>query len=374
MLACLAAIGCTRVAAGSAAQPARAFALQAPTAAAAEQPVPPTVPSAADAPPSAAPALEHALITGGANGLELWAPDGSAHRVLSPGPALHPQRIADDAVLALSAEAGNLHLGAQLVRISLRDGARRRLAQLPAFACANATAEDMRILGLDVQSADDIVVDTRGRAVCLTLMDRNSNMANLQVQVRIDLDSGQVQRWLTIGEEDCTAPPGVTTGDPSDAEWCEPRQRPAPTEAPATFAFDFDADTGTVQQLSPQPAVRARLRGEYMRELASPSGRWLVLGGDLQEGDYIHRSLILCDREDGALYPVLEEPGTWPAPLKAAGRSGVVKLPADGMADVVGESDIRWLVAGDGSELLIVDTLVLLPKRASWSFEGQLAQ
>ena len=43
---------------------------------------------------------------------------------------------------------------------------------------------------------------------------------------------------------------------------------------------------------------------EYSPETSSPSGRWVVLGGDVSEGDYIHRNLVLLDRAKGDIYPL----------------------------------------------------------------------
>jgi hypothetical protein len=366
-LLCTAAISCGFTTAGSVVQSARVPQLRGtqptddPTAAAPE-PAPVTAPPIDPA---------HGLVVGADTGLVLWAADGSAHHTLSPGPALHPRRIADDAVLALSAQSGNLHLGAQLVRISLRDGSRALIADLPAFSCGNATPGDSHMLGLDVQDQSDFLLDARAKVACLTLMDRNSNMANLQVQVRVELDTGRTQRWLTVGEPECTAPPGVDSDEPADAQLCEDPAWVAP-ESTATFPFDFDDDTGWVSNLGDSSAKRANLP-EFGRELISRSGRWLVLGGNLQEADYIHRSLVLFDRADGAVYPVLAEPGAWPAPLLPAAADSTITLPDTGMADVVGESDVRWLSVSAESEVLIVDRLVIHPQGPSWAFEGELA-
>ena len=323
--------------------------------------------------------LEHGLIVGHAKALVLWAPDGSAQRVLSAGPALHPVRTDSGSLLVLNGKDGNLNLGAQLVRISLQDGTRTRVAKLPAFACANASSaseddDGSSALGLDVQAADDFEVDASGKVACLTLMDRNANMADLQLKVRVELDSGRVQRWLTVGEDDCKAPKGVIAGEPDRAHWCNPRMEPEPEPEPATrFAFDYDVDTGWVRRVFAKPENHVHLN-EYLLEQTSPSGRWLVLGGDHTDGDYIHRSLVLCDREDGAIYPVLAKASAWPVPLKAAKRGGMarIRVPSKGMADVVGESDVLWL-GGPTTEMLIVDQLVIRPNARSWTFKGQLA-
>ena len=331
-------------------------------------PVRPAQPTPAPASPNLD--LERALIVGNEEQLELWAIDGSAHRILSAGPALHPRRVGPETVVALSAEAGNLQHGAELVQISLHGGARSPLATIAAYSCANETPDSPAPLGLDLQDPSDFLLDPSGTIACLTLMDRNINMADVQVKVRVELATGRVDRWQTVGEPECQPPPGVRTDDPSEGPWCEWPVPPEP-ESADNFAFDFDEESGWIRERADPPRGHTHLP-DFMREQVSPSGRWLVLGGNYQEADYIHRSLVLCDREDGALYPVLAEPSPWPAALKTNGP--VVELPDDGLVDVVGESDVRWLRVSESGEVLVVDQLVITPKAASWAFNGELAQ
>jgi hypothetical protein len=319
----------------------------------------------------AVPDPQHALIVGNAEHLELWSLDGTSHRTLSVGPALHPRRLDADTVVALSDASQDLQRGTELVRISLHDGSRTLIATLPAFRCSNDAPDTWQ--DLDVQDALDFRFDASGNMACLDLMDRNANMADVSLKVRVELDSGSIQRWLGVGEPECIAPAGVSHGEPSDEEWCgfERVSDDAP-EPTASFAFDYDDETGWVKRVTGEPTNYAQLP-DYMREKLSPSGRWLVLGGDIQEGDYIHRSLVLFDRAEGSLYPVLAAPGPWPLPLTAAKAVDAVKAPSEGMADVVGESDVRWLSVSPDSELLIVDQLVISPLKGSWAFEGELA-
>jgi hypothetical protein len=342
---------------------------------------PPVQPSASPQPALAASAPEapldasNGLVVGTPERLELWSSDGKAHRTLSDGPAMHPLRMGSDAVLALSGPSDGLQGGAQLVRISLQDGARTVLANLPPFACAKSSrkeAEDEALtLGLDIEDSNDFELDAGGKVACLTLMDRNANMANLQLQVRVELDTGRVERWLTLGEDECKAPRDVKVAEPPRERFCG-TQRPHAAEPTTRYAYAYDSETGWVVQNAAEPLNHTNLL-DFLEESASATGRWQVLGGNFSEGDYIHRNLLLLDREDGALYPVLAEPSAWPVPLKAAGAERTVTLPADVMADVVGESDVRWIRVSPGRELLVVDQLVIEPEGSSWAFKGQLA-
>ncbi|MEY4576564.1 MAG: hypothetical protein RL701_1267 [Pseudomonadota bacterium] len=316
------------------------------------------------------------LIVGNETGLELWAPDGRSHRVLSVGAAMHPHRIDDHTVLAVRPKHDRYLLqGASIEKISLRDGSRSQVAELPEFSCSNSTEDDPVMFGgLDIQDPSDFALTADGRVACINLMDRNINMANVLVRVRVELDSGRVTRWLAVGEDECRAPADMRIGEPSEAETCKrDTPAPAPTVTAPTFPYTFDERTGYVQTTGEKPTRLARLH-EYTHELTSPSGRWLVLGGDIEEGDYSHRRIVLCDRTDGALYPVRAEAGPWPAPLTAAKRGGRIRVQTADMADVVGETDLRWLGDSAETEVLVVDQLVIQPNAAVWSFEGELAR
>jgi len=121
-----------------------------------------------------------------------------------------------------------------------------------------------------------------------------------------------------------------------------------------------------------------RLPG-YETESTSPSGRWAVLGGDVSEGDYIHRSLVLLDRTTGDLFPIRPKGGPWPAalarPTAVAGKpTPPLKLPVQKTIGAVGETETRWLGTSTASELLVIDALVVRPGATSFSVKGRLAR
>jgi hypothetical protein len=117
----------------------------------------------------------------------------------------------------------------------------------------------------------------------------------------------------------------------------------------------------------------------YDSESTSPSGRWALLGGDVSEGDYIHRSLVLLDRTTGDLFPIRQRGGAWPPalprPAAAPGKPAPkLKLPVPRTIEAVGETDTRWLGTTAASELLVIDKLVVRPGAASFSVNGRLAR
>jgi hypothetical protein len=314
------------------------------------------------------PEADAELVVGTDWGLEAWRRDGSSKRLISKGPARYPRWLDKTTVLVVQPSAGDdLGRGGAIESISLVDGQRRLVAELPPFACAGEPESP----GLVIHDPGDFVVDRSGKVLCLTLMDRNINMVGVAVAARIELATGKVSRWLEFGAEDCTPPPGVTVGKMAEclrrAE--DKRAEPAPGRR---FVF---ADEHVREGQGPGALPTVKLAG-YEGALRSPSQRWQVLRGDVQEADYIHSRLVLLDQITGEVFPIRDEPGPWPPPLKpVAGKSPPrFRTPVKGTIEVVGESDVRWLGRGLASELLVVDDLVVRPRQPSFVVKGLVAQ
>jgi hypothetical protein len=342
---------------------------------------PPAAPQSQPAPADPEAATE--LIVGSARGLEAWRRDGSGKRMISAGPALHPRWLDTSSVIALRASGDDLAKGGRLEKISLSDGKRTRVALLPPFACArpapdpdagvDAEPDDT----LELQDESDFQIDRDAHRASLTIMDRNTNMADIILDLRVDLTTGKVERWLSQGgdEHPCAAPAGVNAGKPPDEP---PRARaalPKPPAAAAAFRFSFQQEA-IVEGSGAKPVLRVP---GYDSESTSPSGRWALLGGDVSEGDYIHRSLVLLDRTTGDLFPIRQRGGAWPPalprPAAAPGKPAPkLKLPVPRTIEAVGETDTRWLGTTAASELLVIDKLVVRPGAASFSVNGRLAR
>lgn len=286
-------------------------------------------------------------------------------------PAFHPRWLDEGSVLVLRPnDADDLAKGASLERIVVADGTRSRVAELSAFACQKVRG-GAELFPLAIQSPWDFAVDATGRLVCMTLMDRNLNMKDIKVDVRIDLESGKVSRFIEVGQS-CKPSRGVEIGHPRTPSWqaCGRKERPA-----SGRAFRFAFDEGMIVELVPgsRPSPRVRL-SDYTAEDESPSGRWRVLGGDIEEGDYIHRRIVLLDREAGEVFPIPEAPGAWPRPLEGSGAQPPFVIALPKTASVVGETDLRWLGEDDASELLVVDRLVVRPGGATFAVDGEVAR
>jgi hypothetical protein len=314
------------------------------------------------------------LIVGNRLGLEAWKPDGSSRRVISPGPAFHPRRFGHDHVLVLRPVSGfDVREGALLEMITLANGERRELAQLPPFRCAeqpDPTRPQPR--GLDVEDPSDFEVHTREGVACLGFMDATSRTATVRVRARVDLSIPRVDRWLVLGESDCTPPQDVQAGDPAADGTCWGIAKPAIAEPdPAAFPFTFDEEHVRMPA-APRGGAKLQLRG-YQIEQSSPSGRWLLLTGDYTERDTTYRRLLLLDRTNGKLFPLIDRAGSWPAPLTAAGSK--LKTPIKQAPLVPNAADVRWLGDSDSSELLLLDVLVIRPGARTFELtEGEVTR
>jgi hypothetical protein len=347
---------------------------------------PPPSPAGAGARPSVDPQAAAEIIVGSKRGLEAWRRDGSGKRMISKGAARYPRWLDQQSVVVLRpASENDLAQGGRLERIALADGKRSRLAKLAPFACLadpdggdtpDASDPFSIPMTLDLQEQTDFVIDASGRFACLTLMDRNINMSSVTLFVRVDLQSGASTRWFDAGEESCRLPEGVTPGEHDPDAACSPRE-PVRDPAPAatSFQFAFEDEQVIEQQPAGGHAARVRLPG-YTAQEASPSGRWVVLDGDVEEGDYIHRQLVLLDRTTGDIFPIPTKAGPWRPPLKPAGKKAPPRIatPVKNTAGVVGESDVRWLGQSSASELLVVDTLIVRPGLSSFDVRGEVAR
>jgi len=346
-----------------------------PVAPAPQQPAAVTAPAPAALPdrvsPAAAVAHELAglldggeLIVGTRTGLEAWQPDGSGHRMITTGAALHPRRFGRDHVLALRPLAdADLRDGAVLELISLSEGARRELAQLPAFRCAGQPTKPAT---LSVTAPASFEVHSEKRVACLDIADGALNTATVRVRARVDLAAAQVSRWLVFGEAECAAPEGVVVGEPPSDRVCW-RMAEVAREPPNPAAYPFTFDNEHVRS-SAVPAAKSGTRKLQARgyEIASvsPSNRWLLLAGDYTERETTYRRLLLLDRSQGALFPVSDRAGPWPPPLSAAGAR--LAVPVKQASLVANASDVRWLGGGEETEVLLLDNLVIKPGRPAF--------
>jgi hypothetical protein len=281
------------------------------------------------------PPLPGTFIVGSEQGIREVGYDGATVRVIAKTPASRLRLVGGGKEVIFYVRAtGEIH------RLSLATGVARKVATLPnGFkACGHMpdyeAGHRFAVADLGVQADPDFVLDASANAVCLTLMDRNANMANVAIEVRVDLASGAALHRVIQGGE-CAATPQKWKG-------CA-----APAAAGAKWA-PFRGAAGIDE------------------ELVSPSGRWSVLSMPKDSsGDYIYRSLFLLDRQGNRVFPIVKGPFPAPVPLADLART----RDEAGTVDAVGESAVRWL----DHDALLVDSLLVVPERGGVGIDGEVA-
>lgn len=286
------------------------------------------------------------LFVAGDHGVREVDLDGKTLRVVSREKCSRPRLMPDRKGLLCLARSR-----AELRRLDLETGTSAKVAALPrTFRICKQPEQDeettYKLADLDVQSADDFVIDQRGRAACLELMDRNMNMANVIISLRAPLQGGKVL-WAVAVTHECPGPKLAA---------CEP-VAPASSKPPAGA---YDLQDGWLVAGKKQ-IVRIG-QGDFLNDAVSPGGKWSVIGGDIVEGDYIHRTLYLLNRQDGTIRTI-------------AGKSSVLTrkqlraMKLDSMS-AVGETDIRWL----SDDALLIDSTLAFPGRGLVELGGEVAR
>ncbi len=288
-------------------------------------------------------------------------------------PALWPRRLDDGSVLFLEEKGGALSL--KRYRPS---GEVKEIAQIPTgfdgAGCKLSPSADAEV-SLSVQSDGGFTVDQAHGQVCLTIADRNVNMADVSFAFRVDIESGRVDSSLEMDNiNECASGQALVCAGSLGAE-------PKPAEAAgAKWAWEWDAESLSLFPAGvPKDEAAKRLCGADVdlsdadsrdfgcasEEGRSGSGRFVLVSGLPSEGDYIHRELFVIDLQSGEVLGLLGEK----VELKPVTAEDVL-TEGFGSLGVVGESDVRWL---DDDRLWIDGALIDAGARRSTKIDGQLA-
>src|SRR5262249_10141111 len=150
-------------------------------------------------------------------------------------------------------------------------------------------------IALAVQAREDIHLDADGAHLCVLLQDRNVNMMSFARSARVDLKTHKVEDRWTFWDSGCDGQP---TGEAFD---CPEKEKPKPEKKEGTFPYRYEA-----HKLIGPGAKNLGAIGDFILDeaAASPSGRWVILAGNLEEGDYIHMNFLLLDRQTGEVLPL----------------------------------------------------------------------
>jgi hypothetical protein len=237
--------------------------------------------------------------------------------------------------------------------LSLSTGTDKKVATLPkqVVSCGgehHPKGVAIRLAELSVPSEHDFVIEG-GKIACLTLQDRNDNMADVQVNVRIDLATGRTEHSLDLpacgyGVRDCAPRPSAETGV-------------------SEGTFDL-VDGAIVKRGPPEQVLRTLGSGDFSPSGVSPSGKWLLMRGNGEENDLIYSDLLLLDRQNGDVWTVSAKPH------KLTKRElSTIGNRKSGTTVVVGETTIYWLPKRD---LLVIDDTLVTPMVGSVQLPGQI--
>ena len=244
-----------------------------------------------------------------------------------------------------------------LYEIPLTDDEPRHIADLPTRFTLEEEAPELEagsvleLLDLDLQSASDFWVH-EGTA-CITLMDRNANMANVAAEIAIDLASGEVETKVNS-----------VLGAANKPAACAQRP-PHPKGGACGYTIN---EQSQLLKADTQALVSPIGVGEdFMIDGVSPTGKWATLIGNLSEGgDYIDMELLLLNCENGEVFPVQEE--GWGVAIPVA-ELPEIDLETTGTLSINGETSVRWM---PGVDKLVVAGMVVEPGVGTKSFDGEL--
>lgn len=234
--------------------------------------------------------------------------------------------------------------------------------------------------GLSMQSDRDFSINAKGTHACVTLLDRNENMADYSVDLAIDLATGKVESHVGYEPHDrCPETSLAACKDlGQETTWTEGIEAAAATR----WTHAYDEKTGVLSRAG--KAVRELCMPKDQRgvdwqpeygcvfvEEVSSSGRWLLVSAEYDVGgDYIYRQLYVLDLETAALSTMVCESeaactmeavapellfvGDEPVGYTVVGESEVGSLPGDRFW-----IEGKLVIPGDGKVVAIGGTRVL---------------
>ncbi len=282
----------------------------------------------------------------------------------------------------------------ELREVDVASGVERTIATLPGDVGLGCGGEWGSSDPRDTRRAPYVVSDalmfSTSMAVdadhaCFEVMDRNLNMASVVAQIEVDLATSAIRSWVTWMLEDEPTTCHALTEAEEAALPCTQLLRRRSGEAntggrarPGRYTVRETRGDPPMGLLVP-PTGRARRLAirEPRIETISPDGRWGVIGGNRDEGDYIYRSLWMLDLTSGRVFGLGDDDDDddtptpavrrWPTPIPARELANPQRL-IDAAYGVIGETSIRWR----GNTLVLGDSVIVTPSRSIVRLPGSM--
>lgn len=295
------------------------------------------------------PALADNLFVADDNGLREVDYNGKTIRNLVAEKASRPRMMPDHKELLFFA-----HDKGEIRRVALDTGAITTVTKLPSkFRLCEKVKKgesnrqpEYPLSELDIQAPGDFTVDRSGQFACINLMDRNANMADVAFELRVPLNGGKLVTMVSI-------PSGCETPKVSNCRPVKPEIAKAPRGRYSVQDGWLTAGQKKITQLGP---------GDFTKEVVSPSGKWAVIGGNVQENDYIERTIFLLDQQAGAIHTISAK--------STVLTSSQLRTMDTQSAGAVGETDIHWV----SDDALVVGSKLFSPGKGAVDLGGEVAR
>lgn len=326
-----------------------------------------------------APASPPMLLVAGYEGIKLIDLKGKTQRTLSKTPASHPRVISAEPQRLLFIGGTD----AELRILNLSTGKEKAIARIPGNLGLDCGGEWSKAYHPReyIHTDTDFVYDPKKQQVCIELGDRNENMRDVEVRIRIDVPkngAGKAAKKAAdknIHHSLVMCRKGKESQKPIAAcaykQKVSSRTNARDAKTAKTYPYWWKSAEDYAAKHIPRgpegPAFRLS-SGNFSAESRSPSGRWVVLSGNVQGGDYVRRQIILLDQKTGDFYPVKK--GAVAAQTLCKPCLEDMKEMHDASLFIAGEARLTWIGKKD---LLLVDDLLVVPGKHGYSFNGQPA-
>jgi hypothetical protein len=325
------------------------------------------------------------LIVANPAGLHALANDGKLLRTLTKTPASRPRLLAGNKELLFLRQLEDFSI--ELRKLNLNSGQEELVVKVPRLSYEQfqkkIEGEDASNSAAPLRVYSDEGFRAGPAAVCLYLTNHNSNMADLEADVRVELATKKVQ----ILHRGCAGPDcqkglsfsgrrdeGCKTGDIRNAEASPPKKAyPFFIEDQRLMSRASNGAKKTIADLRSRSGWGWDEIGTF-----SSSLRYTTLQGNLeQESDSLLRQVVLLDKQTGNIYPIstpdirkLGQSVSWPKPLtkgqllqlRSGERLATLTVGVDSPIRAVGTDD-----------KLLVEQLLLIPGKAIVYLDGHLA-
>jgi hypothetical protein len=210
---------------------------------------------------------------------------------------------------------------------------------------------------------------------CFEVMDRNLNMASVIALIDFDLRTGGVTSSITVAEHCPSLDDAAREALPCmQALRGRARVRElARTRRRVARAWRLGVVRGSPALLGPARQRQSLAIEAPILESISPDGRWAVMSGDRDDGDFVYRRLWMLDLVRGRVFPIASDDASprqpWPAPIAPRALSDHDAMVTASIG-ATGETSVWWR----GPTLVIGERLLITPGRSIVTLPGALVR